>query len=171
MEKIASRLLETTRMRLNGQITPGGYLSDLLSRIALAAGKTIGSQRCSLFLSESDTGKLVLRATNAMDPLYRKIRYLPQNASTESRAVVCRKPIFVSDLQNDPDCSYKDIASSLNLESLVCIPLNTGDKIFGVVDFYTKLSREAVSGGIEPLTRFVYKAASMMRDMALLGLN
>ncbi|MFP4417029.1 MAG: GAF domain-containing protein [Chitinivibrionales bacterium] len=170
MEKIASRIFEHTRLRLNRKITPSQFLSDFLSNIHSVAQKTIGTDKCSLFLTDFSADKLVLQASIGLPAEYQHISPLSCRKSTEGRAVAGRKPVFSADLYEETECAYKDIIQKIMPCGLLCIPLKAGQNILGVVNFYTTASPATVCKGIQQLTGIVYKAATKMHDMALLGI-
>jgi len=84
MEKTPPEIYDTyikALMDISQAITSDLYLEDILKLIVMVTAKVTGVEICSLWLiDESETpGKIRLKATQAIDPVYVKDRSLNMN--------------------------------------------------------------------------------------------
>jgi len=116
-------------------------LDTLLSRIVNAAVDLINAEATSILLYDEASAQLHFEAaTNIDEPLRRGI-LVPVNSSIAGWIVTNRKPIIVSNAQQDPR-HYGHISKlvAMRTNSLLGVPLITKDKVIGVLESINKRS-------------------------------
>ncbi|MBK7199964.1 GAF domain-containing protein [Candidatus Amarolinea dominans] len=82
---------------------------------------------------------------------------------------------YVLDIAQDPDFKHKDWASQQGLVSMLCVPLLTGDRVFGTLAVYTTYEHEFNDDEVRGLHTFATQAAiafaSAQRQQQLLRAN
>lgn len=116
-------------------------LDTLLSRIVNAAVDLINAEATSILLYDEASAQLHFEAaTNIDEPLRRGI-LVPVDSSIAGWIVTNRKPIIVSNAQQDPR-HYGHISKlvAMRTNSLLGVPLITKDKVIGVLESINKRS-------------------------------
>jgi len=116
-------------------------LDTLLSRIVHAAVDLTNAEATSILLYDEASAQLHFEAaTNIDEPLRRGI-LVPVDSSIAGWIITNRKPIIVSNAQQDPR-HYGHISKLVDMRtnSLLGVPLITKDKVIGVLESINKRS-------------------------------
>lgn len=116
-------------------------LDTLLNRIVNAAVDLINAEATSILLYDEASAQLHFEAaTNIDEPLRRGI-LVPVDSSIAGWIITNRKPIIVSNAQQDPR-HYGHISKlvAMSTNSLLGVPLITKDKVIGVLESINKRS-------------------------------
>lgn len=125
--------------KVSESIAQGSYLREILQLIVSMTAEMLGSKICSLMLLDEKGKHLSIEATQSLSEEYRSKPPVPVARSVSGRAIQQKKPVIVSDVTQDPEYTYPDIARKENLRSLLVVPMMTKDKVIGVLNCYTSL--------------------------------
>jgi len=91
------------------------------------------AERGFLMLTDEVTGELIFRAARNMDRLTITSPEFEVSRSIIERVAQTGQPVVTTDAQRDPRFSAQDSVVSLNLRSILCIPLQAKESVIGVV--------------------------------------
>ncbi|MFW6114809.1 MAG: GAF domain-containing protein [Thermodesulfobacteriota bacterium] len=127
-------------MDISQAITSEMYLEDILKLIVMVTAKVIGLEICSLWLADEAKGeqKLLLKATQSMDPDYFKDRSLKMTEGVVGYIASTGQTLIVEDVLKEPRFKEKQMAKKLGLASMIGVPLRSKNGgVIGVVDCFT----------------------------------
>lgn len=124
-----------------GKSAVSGYLEHLLSLIVNLTAELIQCDICSVMILDPEKKTLTVRATQSLDKEYLAKGPLKLNESLSGGALLKQKSLQWKDVTKEPKFHYMAIAKRLGLKSLLSIPMMTGEKAIGVINFYTTRSR------------------------------
>jgi signal transduction protein with GAF and PtsI domain len=154
--------------KVSSTITSDLYLNDILKLIVTVTAEVMDSKICSLMLIDEKTGELVLKATQSMSEAYIKKPNLRVGEGIAGQAAQANKPIYIYNLDEEPEYRSKNMAAKEGLKSLLSVPLSFRGKVIGVLNSYTshahKFSREEIS----VLTAVANQAAIVIENGALM---
>jgi GAF domain-containing protein len=123
--------------RMSQSIAEGIYLREILQLIVSMTAEMTGSKICSLMLLDEKGRELKIEATQSLSDEYKSKPPIKVAGSVSGRAIQEKKPIVVSDVTQDPQYAYPDIARKENLRSLIIVPMLTKEKPIGLINCYT----------------------------------
>lgn len=123
--------------RMSQSIAQGIYLREILQLIVKMTAEMMGSKICSLMLLDEKGRELKIEATQSLSEEYRSKPPIKVGVSVSGRAIQEKRPIVVSDVTQDPQYMYPDIARKENLRSLISVPMLAKEKPIGVVNCYS----------------------------------
>jgi putative methionine-R-sulfoxide reductase with GAF domain len=141
----------------------------LLESIVASAAQTIGARYGSLFLIDEDTQELVFEVSlrERLEEL-RRFR-LPLGRGIAGLVAMSGQPIAVSDVPGDPRHAA-DIAEQTGYtpKNLLCVPLQAGDRVIGVLELLDKTGDDSFSiGDMQVLGSFADRAAKTIEESVL----
>lgn len=120
-----------------GKSAVSGYLEHLLSLIVNLTAELIQCDICSVMILDPDTNTLTVRATQSLDREYLSKGPMKLSESLSGLALVKQKSLQWKDVTQEPKFRYVPMAKRLGLKSLLSIPMMTGERPIGVINFYT----------------------------------
>ncbi|MEW6110114.1 MAG: GAF domain-containing protein [Nitrospirota bacterium] len=109
------------------------FISDLLD-----------VKTCSIMLGDMFTGELTIRSSMGLDDDVVKRTRLKPGDKIAGWVALEGKPLFIEDIENDPRFGRRNIPQ-YNTKSLLCLPLKTQDRVFGVLNLNNKKTSEPFS--------------------------
>lgn len=140
-------------------IAQSPYLEEILQLLVSLTAQQFNYLVCSVRLLDETNSELVLRATQATMPEYKRKRSIKVGESIAGRAVVLMKPIIVTDVQSEADYIGHDLAERQGLHSMACIPMTVHNKAIGVLTVYTDSIRSFTDAEILALETIAKQAA------------
>lgn len=149
-------------------ITSDLYLEDILKLIVTVTAQSMGSNLCSLMLTDEKTQELVIRATQTISEAYNKKKPLKIGEGIAGKVVKENKPIAIFDVFKEKEYKYKDIAKKEGIASLLCVPLSVRGKAIGVINLYTSEAHKFTKDEINVLTTVANQAAMVIENTELM---
>lgn len=122
-------------------VTSPQYLDDILDVVTEMAAKVMEATLCSIFLLDEQGTHLELRSAQDASVSYRLRPPLPLGSGIIGRVAVENRPIFVSDVRDDPDYQEQTLARREGLVSLLSVPLSVREHVIGVFNCYSDRER------------------------------
>lgn len=132
-------------MDISRVITSDRYLEDILKLIVMVTAKVTGVEICSLWLIDetSDPTKIVLKASQTIDPDYMHDRSLYLNEGVVGFVASSKQPLIIPDVLGEPLFKEKQMARKLGLVSMVSVPLQVhNEKVVGVLNCFTSVPHD-----------------------------
>jgi len=130
-------------MDISQAITSDFYLEDILKLIVMVTAKVTGVEICSLWLvDEKQTPpRMILKATQAIEPAYWKDRSLGLDEGVVGDVVSNKRPVAILNVLKEPKFKEKEMAKNLGLISMLGVPLQAKDgRVIGVLNCFTSVS-------------------------------
>lgn len=113
------------------------YLEEILQLIVSMTASMLGTHICSVMLLDEETKQLRIAATQSLSEAYRNKPPISLDQSVSGQAVLHKRPEIVLDVRKDKRYSFRDLAVSEGLVSLLSVPMLFKDKAIGVLNTYT----------------------------------
>jgi len=158
-------------MDISQAITSDLYLEDILKLIVMVTAKVTGVEICSLWLVDESKGgkKLLLKATQSMDPDYFKDRSLNMNEGVVGYIATHNCILMLADVLKEPRFKEKEMAKKLGLVSMIGVPLCLKDgSVIGVLDCFTVEPRTFSETEINLIKTLANQAAIAIENTELL---
>lgn len=158
-------------MDISQAITSDLYLEDILKLIVMVTAKVTGVEICSLWLVDEskEEKKMVLKATQSMDPDYFKDRSLKMNEGVVGYIATHDQTLILDGVLKEPRFKEKEMARRLGLVSMIGVPLHLKDgKVIGVLDCFTVEPHEFSKTEINLITTVANQAAIAIENTELL---
>jgi signal transduction protein with GAF and PtsI domain len=129
-------------MDISRAITSDFYLEDILKLIVMVTAKVTGVEICSLWLVDENhtPPKMILKATQAIDPEYWKDRSLGLDEGVVGDVISNKRPVTIPNVLEEPKFKEKEMAKNLGLVSMLGVPLQAKDgRAIGVVNCFTSV--------------------------------
>ena len=174
MEKIAPEIYDgyiKALMDISQAVASDVYLEDILKLIVMVTAKVTGVEICSLWLIQEgrEEKKLVLKATQSMDPEYFKDRSLQMNEGVVGYIASHNCTLVLKDVLKESRFKEKEMAKKLGLVSMIGVPLRAKeDKVIGVLDCFTVEPHEFSETEINLIKTLANQAAIAIENTELL---
>ncbi len=122
-------------------ISAESYLDRILQAIAEMVAETLDSPVVSLMLVNEDRRELLISAARCSSPEYLSKGPLKIEDSLIGRVVREGQPLMVSNVLEEKQYRYPELARKTGLVSLLSVPLLTRDKVIGTINIYTATQR------------------------------
>lgn len=158
-------------MDISQAITSDLYLEDILKLIVMVTAKVTGVEICSLWLVDESKGgkKLLLKATQSMDPDYFKDRSLKMNEGVVGYIAAHNCTLILAEVLKEPRFKEKEMAKKLGLVSMIGVPLCLKDgSVIGVLDCFTVEPHEFSETEINLIKTLANQAAIAIENTELL---
>ena len=158
-------------MDISQAITSDLYLEDILKLIVMVTAKVTGVEICSLWLVDESKGgkKLLLKATQSMDPDYFKDRSLNMNEGVVGYIATHNCTLMLEDVLKEPRFKEKEMAKKLGLVAMIGVPLCLKDgSVIGVLDCFTVEPHEFSETEINLIKTLANQAAIAIENTELL---
>lgn len=137
-EKYIKALMDISRA-----ITSDFYLEDILKLIVMVTAKVTGVEICSLWLADENRNppRIILKATQAIDPEYWKDRSLGLDEGVVGHVISNKRPMAILNVLEEPEFKEKEMARNLGLVSMLGVPLQVKDgRAIGALNCFTSVS-------------------------------
>jgi signal transduction protein with GAF and PtsI domain len=114
------------------------YLKEILQLIVAMTAKVMDSKICSIMLLDEKREELVISATQSLSNDYVNKPSLKIGQSISGKVVFEKKPITVLNVTKEPGYMYPGVAKKEGIVSLLSVPMMIKDRVFGVINSYTK---------------------------------
>ncbi|MGD8953755.1 MAG: GAF domain-containing protein [Desulfobacterales bacterium] len=158
-------------MDISRAITSDLYIEDILKLIVMVTAKVTGVEICSMWLIDENVSpvKIRLKATQAIDPDYVKDRALNLNEGVVGYVATTKKPLSVSNVQEEPRFKEKEMAAKLGLVSMLSVPLQVKDgKVIGVLNCFTAKAHAFTQTEINLMSTVANQAAVAIMNTELM---
>ena len=142
-------------------------LRPLLNMIVVAARELTQTEACSILLVDRKSGQLYFEAATNLPGIHSIV--VPMKDSVAGWVVRTGEPIVVPDVSNDPRFYRKaDEQSAFTTRSILAIPLNTRNKVIGVLEAINKMGEEGFTEEDTELMSVLADQAAVAVQNALL---
>jgi two-component system, response regulator PdtaR len=158
-------------MDISRAITSDLYLEDILKLIVMVTAKVTGVEICSLWLIDENMTppKIMLKATQAIEPDYLKDRSLDMNEGVVGYVATHNKPLIVKNVLEDSRFKEKEMARNLGLVSMLGVPLQVkNESVIGVLNCFTAEPHDFAETEINMITTVANQAAMAMVNTELM---
>ena len=157
-----------TLSKISKAITSDLYLKDMLKLIVTLTANVMKAKICSLWVLDEKTGKLTIRATQAMSKEYLKERSLGIGEGLVGVVARDKKPLAIEDVLKNPVYKEKGLARKENLVSMLSVPMMIKKKVIGVINCYTTAHYKFAKSDIDLLITIANQAAVAVENTELL---
>jgi GAF domain-containing protein/anti-sigma regulatory factor (Ser/Thr protein kinase) len=147
--------------RVNATIASSLDIDDVLQQMARQAAHITATDMAGIFVLDERSNVMRMAASYNMTDAYQAIA-VPVGEGAIGLAVAQRKPVVVSDAQEDPRLQAKSVARWVVEEgyrSMFSVPVTSRGRVLGGVSVYTRERREFTSDQIHMLSAFADDAA------------
>ncbi|MBX6342908.1 MAG: GAF domain-containing protein, partial [Thermomicrobiaceae bacterium] len=130
--------------QINQAATASLDLEAMLNTVVQVVNETVGGDSCSIFLFESATNTLTLRAAVGLNPEAVNRVTIPLGAGITGQAALTRRVLAVADAQSHPAYLDYPLVGDQFYHSQVSVPLalRSPDRLVGVLNILTRSRRE-----------------------------
>jgi len=168
MKKISYKKYLDALSKISNAITSDLYLVDILKLIVTLTANTMNAKICSLWLLDSETNELKIRATQAMSKDYLKERSLKVGEGIVGWVAKYKKPRVVFDVLKEEEYKEKELARKEGLVSMLSVPMVVKNKLIGVINLYTTFPYNFKKTEVEILSTIASQAAVAIENTELL---
>jgi len=168
MKKISYKKYLDALSKISNAITSDLYLGDILKLIVTLTANTMNAKICSLWLLDSETNELKIRATQAMSKDYLKERSLKVGEGIVGWVAKYKKPRVVFDVLKEEEYKEKELAKKEGLVSMLSVPMVVKNKLIGVINLYTTFPYHFKETEVELLSTIASQAAVAIENTELL---
>jgi len=165
--KSKNKELETLS-QISKTIVSGKYLEEILNLIVTLTADMMGSKICSVMLLDKNEQELKIIATQSLSEDYKSKPNIKVGQSVSGKAVLEKRPIAVADVTKEAGYTYKDIAKSEGLCSMLAVPMTFRSKAIGCINIYTTEEHKFTSENIRVLQSVANQAAIVIENMSLI---
>ena len=122
-------------------ISAESYLDRILQTISEMLAETLDSPVCSIMLVDDEKRELVISAARCSTPDFLNRGPLKIEDSLIGRVVREGKPIIITNVLEEKQYRYPELARKTGLASLLSVPMMARDKVIGTVNIYTSEPR------------------------------
>ena len=134
-------------------------LRQVLDLITQHSMMVMNAKASSIRLLNEETGELELATTAGLDQDYWQKGPVSVPESVVDKQVLNGEPEQIYDVRSDPRFQYPEAARQAGLTSVLTVPLQTKDKVLGVVRVYAKTKRRFPPREVELLTACANQAS------------
>lgn len=172
-----ARLYEETRRRADAiqtlsavshTVASDRYADEILQLIVNMTAGLLKSKICSVMLLDESGAELRITATQSLSDAYRNKPALQVEKSLSGQAVLQKKPLIVKDVRQDKRFSFRDIAVTEGLVSLLSVPMTHKGKVLGVINTYTADPYDYTRDDVSVLQAVANQCASAIMQTRLL---
>lgn len=161
-------LLAEAAGRISEQVTIVSH-DEIMKQIAIEGQRLLHTAVC--IISELDPKDRLFKA-KFCDGIEAKkpCEQFQFDSTTEAtkRFIKQRKPMALPDIQDSPWYQHKERAKAQGWVSLLSVPIAVQDRVFAVMDFYTREHRVFSEPEMESLAAFARQVAVALRQASLL---
>ncbi len=150
-------------------ISSNRYLDDILLMVVQLTAQLTGSKICSMMLLNDQKDTLEIRATQCLSEEYRKKPPIKVGESASGRAVLSKQPVTISDVTQDKQYKYPQIAKAEGIRSLAAVPMIARDHVVGVLNCYTEEEHIFSEEELQILTSVANQAAMAVENTQFLA--
>ena len=158
-----------TLSQVSETVSSNRLIDDVLQLIVTMTAQMMGSKICSIMLLDDTTNELRIGATQSLSEQYRRKPNVRVGQSISGRAVQERRPIIVTDVTQEKDFMYRELAQREGLCSLLCVPMMVKEKAIGVINSYTSKVHVFTTEDVKLLQAIGNQAAIAIDHTTLLG--
>ncbi|MBK6880851.1 MAG: GAF domain-containing protein [Elusimicrobia bacterium] len=172
-----ARLYEETRRRADAiqtlsavshTVASDRYADEILQLIVSMTAGLLKSKICSVMLLDETGAELRIAATQSLSEAYRNKPALLVEKSLSGQAVLQKKPLIVKDVRQDKRFSFRDIAVTEGLVSLLSVPMLYKGKVLGVINTYAAEPYDYTKDDVSILQSVANQCASAIMQTRLL---
>ncbi len=142
-------------------------LRQVLDLITEHARSVMNAKASSIRLLNEETGELELAATAGLDRDYWEKGPVSVAESGVDEHVLEGEPEQIYDVRSDPRFQYPEAARAAGLTSVLTVPLQTKQKILGVVRVYAKTRCRFTQRQVDLLTACAHQASAAIENARL----
>jgi len=157
-----------TLNRISKAITSEIYLGDLLKLIVTLTANMMKAKICSLWVLDEKTGRLAIRATQAMSKEYLKERSLKLGEGVVGLVAKEKKPIIIQNILKSDAYKEKKLAKKEKLISMLSVPMMIKKRVIGVINCYTTTQYKFTGSDTALLSTVANQAAVAIENTELL---
>ncbi|MCB0826058.1 MAG: GAF domain-containing protein [Armatimonadetes bacterium] len=140
-------------------LTDSPYLEEILQLLVNLTARRFNYRVVTVRLLDETQQELILRATQATNRAYQRKRAIKLGESIAGQAIEKNQPIYVKDVQSDPDYIGHDLAEQQGLHSMICVPLTIQGRPVGVMSCYSGETRAFTDDEVAALETIAKQAA------------
>jgi len=157
-----------TLSKISKAITSDLYLEDILKLVVTLTANVMRVKICSLWLLDSNSQELKIRATQAVSKEYFKERSLKVGEGIVGLVAKERRPITTLNVLKDPIYKEKKLAKKESLVFMLSVPMMVKNRVIGVINCYTTVPYKFTKSDIDLLSSVANQAAVAIENTELL---
>jgi GAF domain-containing protein len=122
-------------------ISAESYLERILQAISEMLAETLDSAVCSILLVDDEKKELTVSAARCSAPDYMHRMPIRMEGSLIEYVIRQGHPIIISNIHNEKQYRYPELARKSGLMSLLAAPLMSQGKVIGSINIYTRDER------------------------------
>ncbi len=154
--------------KISKAITSDLYLEDVLKLIVTLTANVMKVKICALWLLDSKTQTLKIRATQALSQEYLKERILKVGEGIVGLVAKDKKPVIINNVLEDPKYKEKQLARKVGLMSMLSVPMMVKKRVIGVINCYTTSIYQFSKSDIKLLSTVTNQAAVAIENTELM---
>lgn len=154
--------------KISRAITSDLYLEDVLKLIVTLTANVMRAKICALWLLDSKTKELRIRATQALSKEYLKDRPIKLGEGIVGLVAKEKKPMVILDVLKSREYKEKGLAKKESLVSMLSVPMMVKKKVIGVINCYTTLPHEFTKSEVSLLSTVSNQAAVAIENTELM---
>ena len=141
--------------------------AELVELIIRETTSAMGTDVCSLYLSEPDGDELKLGATNGLNPLMVGKAQLRVGSGITGWVAQHREHLAVADVSADGRFKWIPGVDQKRFRSMLSVPIEAGDRLVGVLNVQSVERREFVGADVDFLKAIAGQVAGILERMEL----
>jgi signal transduction protein with GAF and PtsI domain len=150
-------------------ISAESYLDRILQSIVEMVADTTDSPVCSIMLVDEDRRELVISGARCSSPDYLHKMPLKIEDSLIGRVVHEGRPMMITNVLEEKQYRYPELARKAGLASLLSVPLYAREKVLGVINVYTKEKRSFSDDEVDFVKVVAGQAATAIENARLMS--
>jgi signal transduction protein with GAF and PtsI domain len=154
-------------IKVSDSVTSEGYLDEILNLIVVVTAEMLNSKICSVMIVDKKKGELQVLASQSLSASYKNRPGLKISNSISGQAILTKKPVVITNVQEEKKFVFKNLAEKENLTSMVAIPMVIRDEAIGVINVYMKEVHKFKQEEIDVLQIIANQAATAIQNTKL----
>jgi signal transduction histidine kinase len=156
-----------TLVEVSRDITASLDFNDVLRRVVRHAARLLQGHAATLMLCDEISHRLHMRATYGTAPTWLQCPPLGIGRNFIGEVIRSGSPLAVLDIQDLPSDAVVQMANQEGLRSLLCVPVQTGLRLIGLLTVYTVEPRRFREAEVELLLALAGQSAIAIENARL----
>ena len=140
---------------------------ELLELIITETTEAMGSQVCSLYLSEETTGELLLTATNGLSQAAVGRASVKMGEQVTGWVALHRQPLVVDDVTKEPRFQFLPGVDDRRFRSMLSVPIESGPRLVGVLNAQAEPIRQFTGADVDFMVALAGQVAGILERSEL----
>jgi GAF domain-containing protein len=154
---------------LAGKLNEKNYMDRILQTIAEMVADKLDSPVCSIMLVDEERKELTISAARCSSEDYLHRGPLKIEDSLIGRVVREGLPIMITNVLEEKQYRYPELARKTGLSSLLAVPMFTRETVIGTINIYTREPHQFAADEIDFVTVVAGQAAIAIENARLMS--